>query len=98
MSGGEEGEIRRWRVEDGRETGTPMNAGHAVFNVAVSQDEKWVVSGTRSGFVTMWNAESYSKAIELKAHNDCVTDGSWSGVGCSRSGVILERGVSASER
>ena len=67
MNGGEQGKIRRWRVEDGRETGTPMDAGHGVFNAAVSQDEKWVVSGTRSGSVTVWNAESYSKVTELKA-------------------------------
>ena len=44
----------------------------AVFNIAVSQDEKWVVSGTRSGLVTVWNAESYSKVTELTAHNDWV--------------------------
>ena len=56
------------------------------------------MSGTRSGFVTVWNAESYSKVTELKAHNDCVTDGSWSGVGCRAYEVILERGVGASER
>ena len=52
--------------------GTPIDVGDAVFNIAVAQDEKWVVSGTRSGLVTVWNAESYSKVTELTAHNDWV--------------------------
>ena len=69
VSGGHEGKIRRWRVEDGQEVGWPMNAGSPVFNIAVSQDEKWVVSGTRTGLVRVWNAESHSKVTELKAHN-----------------------------
>ena len=69
VSGGTEEKIRCWRVEDGKEVGTPMDAGSSVFNTAVSQDGKWVVSGTASGFVTVWNAESHSKVTELKAHN-----------------------------
>jgi WD40 repeat protein len=66
------GKIRRWRVEDGREVGTPMDAERPVFNIAVSQDEKWVVSGTDSGLVTVWNAESYSKVSEWQAHSNWV--------------------------
>ena len=66
------GKIRRWRVEDGREVGTPMDAGSVVCSVAVSRDGKWVVSGTESGLVTVWNTESYSKVTEWKAHNDWV--------------------------
>ena len=60
-----------------------MQVGNVVFNIAVSQDEKWVVSGMRSGSVTVWNAESYSKVTKWKAHNDWAADGSWSGVRCS---------------
>ena len=66
------GKIRRWRVEDGREVGTPMDAERPVFNIAVSQDEKWVVSGTDSGLVTVWNTESYSKVSEWQAHSNWV--------------------------
>lgn len=39
VSGGLEGEIRRWRVKDGREA-APMDAGSTVWNIAVSQNEK----------------------------------------------------------
>ena len=70
VSGGKEGKIRRWRVEDGQEVGTPMDAGSTVRGVAVSRDGKWVVSGTDSGRVTVWNAESYSKATEWQAHSN----------------------------
>ena len=69
VSGDEQGKIRRWRVEDGREVGTPMDAGSPVHNIAASQDGKWVVSGTRSGLVTVWNAESRSKVTEWNAGN-----------------------------
>ena len=72
VSGGDEGKIRRWRAEDGRGVGKPMNAGSSVGNIAVSQDGKWVVSGTTSGQVTVWNAESHSKVTEWKAHRFCV--------------------------
>jgi WD40 repeat protein len=72
VNGGDKGKMRRWRVEDGKEMGTPMVAGSDILNIAVSQDGKWVVSGTRSGLVTVWNAESYSKVTEWKAHNEGV--------------------------
>ena len=63
---GVEGTIGCWRVEDGQ-GGTPMDAGSPVLNLAVSQDGKWVVSGTESGQVTVWNAESHSKVAEWEA-------------------------------
>ena len=45
VSGGKEGKIRRWRVEDDQEVGMPMDAKSPVLNIAVSQDGQWVVSG-----------------------------------------------------
>ena len=72
VNGGDDGKMRRWRVEDGQEVGTPMDAESDILNIAVSQDGKWIVSGTRSGWVTVWNAESYLKVSELKAHKDGV--------------------------
>ena len=72
VSGGKDGKIRRWRVEDGQEAGTPMNTMNSVLDLAVSRDGKWVVSGTRSGLVTVWSARSHSKVIEWKAHKDWV--------------------------
>ena len=70
MSGSQEGKNRRWRVEDDRHVGTPVDGGSAVLSITVSRDGKWVVSGTISGLVTVWNAESHSKVTEWKAHNN----------------------------
>ena len=74
VSGGREGKIRRWQVEDGEEVpvGRPMDAGSFVLSIAVSQDGKWVVSGTESGQVTVWNAESHSRVTEFQAHDGWV--------------------------
>ena len=72
VSGGGEEKIQRWRMEDGRKVGTPMDAGSRVFHITVSRDEKWIVSGTDNGQVAVWNAENHSKVTEWKAHNDRV--------------------------
>ena len=72
VSGDRQGKVRRWRLEDGKEVGTSMNAGSAVLNVAVSQDGKSIVSGTAGGLVTVWNAESHSKVTEFQAHREYV--------------------------
>ncbi|KAH0825676.1 WD40-repeat-containing domain protein, partial [Lanmaoa asiatica] len=66
------GKIRRWRMEDGKEVGIPMDAGDPIWNIAVSLDGKWVVSGTMNGKVTVWNAKSHEKATEFKGHSDRV--------------------------
>ena len=47
-----------------------MDAGGIVWNIAVSRDGKWIVSGTESGQVTVWNTESHKKVTEFKAHNN----------------------------
>ena len=72
VSGSVERKVRRWRVEDGIEAGTPMDAGDLVFNIAVSRDGKWIVSGTRGGRVQMWNADDSKKVTEFKGHHDNV--------------------------
>ena len=72
VSGGDEGMIRRWRVEDGMEVGTPMEAGCIVYNIAVSRDGEWIVSGTQLGSVQVWSAENSKKVNEFKAHRDSV--------------------------
>ncbi|KAF8554789.1 WD40 repeat-like protein, partial [Imleria badia] len=77
VSGGREGKIRRWRVEDGEEVGMPMDAGNSVCNIAVSRDGKWIVSGTKSSLVRVWNAESHEKVTAFKGHSDynvCAVD------------------------
>jgi len=72
VSGDYEGKIRCWRTKNGKEMGTPMDAGSRFFSMAVSRDGKWIVSGTRWGWVTVWNAKSHSKVTEFKAHGKFV--------------------------
>ena len=57
VTGGKEGMIRRWRVEDGAEVGTSMVAGGLVYDIVVSGDGKWIVSGTWQ-LVQVWNTEN----------------------------------------
>ena len=68
VSGGKEGKIRRWRVEDGREVGSPMDAGNEIYNLAVSRDGKWIVSGTRSGELGVWYVLRHKKVTEWRGH------------------------------
>ena len=70
VSGSWEGKIRRWRAEDGKEVGTPMNAGSSVNNIAVSREGKWFVSGTYGGELTMWDAQTHRKVTGWKGHSD----------------------------
>jgi len=68
VSGGSEGKLRYWRVEDGREVGTTIDAGGRILNSAVSRDGKWIVSGAENGRVIVWSAESHEQVGEIKGH------------------------------
>ena len=70
MSGGIEGKIRLWQVSDGKEVEEPMNAGRAVYSIAVSRDGKWILSGLSGGKVVVWNAETREKVNEFQGHYD----------------------------
>ncbi|KAG8217956.1 hypothetical protein J3R82DRAFT_6127 [Butyriboletus roseoflavus] len=72
VGGGDERKVRHWRAEDGKEVGTPIDVGGTVCNIAVSQNGNWVVSGTTTGLVTVWNTESYEKVIAFKGHDKSV--------------------------
>ncbi|KAI9573369.1 hypothetical protein HD554DRAFT_2310612 [Boletus coccyginus] len=67
VSGGDEGKIRRWRIEDGKEVGTAIDG--RILNIAISRDGKFIVGAMQSGWVTVWNAENHSKVTEFKASN-----------------------------
>ena len=73
VGGGLESKIRRWRVDDGvEEEGTPMDAGEWVCDIAVSQDGKWIVCGTWTGEVRVWNAETHERVTKFTAHSNRV--------------------------
>ena len=68
MCGGREGKIRRWRGNDGQKVGLGMHTGGYVLDIAVSLDGRWIVSGTDTGQVTVWNAETHERVTKIKAH------------------------------
>ena len=68
--GGDGTKIRRWKVSDGKEVGQRMDAGSQVWSIAVSRNGKWIVGGTESGQVGVWDANSHEKASEFKGHED----------------------------
>ena len=75
LSGGDEGVIRRWRVDDGQEVGEPIRAeGAEVFTAAMSPDGKWLVCGLRrlSSNVKVWNAHTHEEVLDIKGHTDSV--------------------------
>ena len=80
LSGGDEGVLRRWRVDDGQEVGELIRVEEAeVYAAAVSPDGKWVVAGLRSlkkvgsdgdAYVRVWNARTYEKVRDIKGHTN----------------------------
>ena len=70
--GGDYNKIRRWQVHDGKGVGQPMYGGDYVSSIAVSREGKWIVCGTESGQVAVWNAESHEKVSEFKGHDKAV--------------------------
>ena len=70
--GGDGTKIRRWQVNDGKEVGRRMDARSVVFSIAVSRDGKWIMGGTESGPVVVWDAESHKKASRFKGHGKVV--------------------------
>ena len=65
--------IHWWRVKDGREVGTPMDAGDQVRTFSASRDGKRFVSGMGNGRVEVWNAENYKKVIGWQAYSKSAT-------------------------
>ena len=46
-----------------------MDTGSEVSSIAVSRDGKWIVGGTKTGEVPVWNADSSEKVSEFRGHN-----------------------------
>ena len=67
-SGGVEGNVRQWDVEDGQEVGDAMVARSSISAIAVSKDGRWIVSVGGYGTVIIWNTETHKKVAEAVGH------------------------------
>ena len=80
LSGGNDGILRRWRVDDGQEVGEPIrDEGAEIKAAALSPDGKWLVAGLRplkwiDGYVyaRVWNARTHAKVLDIKGHTNSV--------------------------
>ena len=72
IGGGGHENIHRWRVKDGREVETPVNAGDTVYAIAGTRDGKRFVSGMGKGRLEVWNAENCKKVIGWQAYNSAL--------------------------
>ena len=80
LSGGGEGVIRRWQVDDGQEVSELIRVeGAEVYAAALSPDGKWLVAGlSRLNLndgktdVRVWDARTHAKVLEIKGHADSV--------------------------
>ena len=59
LSSGDEGNVRVWRVKDGRQM-TIMKAKN-VLCLAMSNDSRWIAAGTAYDGVFVWNAKRFEK-------------------------------------
>ncbi|KAF8546256.1 WD40 repeat-like protein, partial [Imleria badia] len=74
FSGGMEGVIRRWRVDDGHEVGDPIQTqGAYAMAAAMSPDRRWLVFGLyQHPHVRVWDAQSRQKVLDIGGHTSSV--------------------------
>ncbi|KIJ13100.1 hypothetical protein PAXINDRAFT_81826 [Paxillus involutus ATCC 200175] len=69
ISGSEDMNVRAWRVEDGDEVGTVMKGDGMVMAVAASGDGRWIATAGAKKIITIWDATSHEKVVELEGHS-----------------------------
>ena len=67
VGGGDEAALCYWEVKGGRQMAAAA-CGDGILTVAVSKDGQRVACGTKSGLVTVWDATTREKVVEIKAH------------------------------
>ena len=78
LTGAEEGMVRWWRVDNGREVGEPIQVKEAEIRAAaLSPDRKWLVCGLRrldggKGNVRVWDAKTRKKVLDVEGHTNTV--------------------------
>ncbi|KAF8550473.1 hypothetical protein OG21DRAFT_1446572 [Imleria badia] len=83
LSGGAEGFLRRWQVDDGREVGEAIQVdseeGTEIYTAALSPDHKRLVCGLTFAYriegkawVGVWDAQTHAKILDIHGHTNTV--------------------------
>ncbi|KIK24588.1 hypothetical protein PISMIDRAFT_403765 [Pisolithus microcarpus 441] len=72
VGGYSDGAICRWKIEDGQQQGSTMQASGRVYSIAVSKDRQWVVSGDQGRKAIIWNAATHETVFQFAEHPDYV--------------------------
>ena len=67
LSGGEDGMIRQWSIEDGKEVREPIEGSERVRALALSGDRKWIISGEFK-LASVWNRTTWQKVLAVHEH------------------------------
>ncbi|KIO10639.1 hypothetical protein M404DRAFT_870046 [Pisolithus tinctorius Marx 270] len=72
VGGYRNGDIRRWKIEDGQQQGPTVRASDTVRSIVVSQDGRWMVSGDKGTKAIVWNATTHEKVLEFTENTNSV--------------------------
>merc|ERR1711925_28963 len=64
--------IKIWNVENGNCIQTLTGHENAVFSVCISQDNRWIVSGSADETIKIWNVENGNCIQTLTGHTHWV--------------------------
>ncbi|KAF8553449.1 WD40 repeat-like protein [Imleria badia] len=69
VTGSDDGTVRVWNLESGKQEGTSMEHENKVDSLAVTRDGTKIVSSDEDGSIKMWNVESHELVQNWKAHS-----------------------------
>jgi WD40 repeat protein len=72
-SGGEEGQIRLWKLPDGELIRVLSRENSAIESLALSSDGKYLAGGCSDGSLHLWQLDTYKLLYTLEAHTGPVT-------------------------
>ncbi|KIJ13104.1 hypothetical protein PAXINDRAFT_81836 [Paxillus involutus ATCC 200175] len=74
IGGFDDGSVRAWKVKNRNEMSTGMTDGGAVYAVATSSDGRRIATAGAKKIITIWNAMTHEKVVELAGHSSEVTE------------------------
>ncbi|KAI6045482.1 hypothetical protein EDC04DRAFT_3137168 [Pisolithus marmoratus] len=84
IGGDYNGDIHYWKVEDGQQQGSTVQAAGSVLSIVVSDGGQWIVSGDWEKEVTIWNLATHKIVFEITEHK-----GRLRAVDISRGGTVI---------